>query len=118
MPVDDGTAVLRVIETRKSLRQAESRSAKSGPSATALCGVPECYIMPAQAKESKSSSRPDYLTLFLPPLNPRFEVGNIVRCTGKIQIDRSGDKYLFSQRLGKHILGVRTITRAGSDRSY
>ncbi|SOV04348.1 uncharacterized protein UDID_02356 [Ustilago sp. UG-2017a] len=94
--VDDGTAVLRVIETRKSLRQAESRLHPAASSAMIPSGVPECYIMPPQSKVSSSAQGLDNHSAapMLAPLNPRFEVADIVQCLGRIQIDRSGDRYL------------------------
>ncbi|SPO23062.1 uncharacterized protein UTRI_01740 [Ustilago trichophora] len=99
--VDDGTSVLRVMETRKSLHQAESRTLQARPDVSAPCGVPECYIMPPQPKALMSSSHLDSGAShsFLPPLHPRFGVADIVRCAGKIQIDRSGDRFLLVQQM-------------------
>lgn len=103
--MDDGTSVLRIIETRKSLRQNQSRPLQAvvgtDSTSTASGGIPECYIMPPQNKASTSAIRLDSQTTkrFLSPMLPRFEVGDIVKCTGKIQIDRSGDRFLFAHRL-------------------
>ncbi|SPO24767.1 uncharacterized protein UTRI_01740_B [Ustilago trichophora] len=99
--VDDGTSVLRVLETRKSLRQSESRPLQTRPNVSNPCGVPECYIMPPQPKGSTSSGRQDSGASysFLPPLHPRFEVADLVRCAGKIQIDRGGDRFLLVQQM-------------------
>uniref|UniRef100_V5EY47 CST complex subunit STN1 n=1 Tax=Kalmanozyma brasiliensis (strain GHG001) TaxID=1365824 RepID=V5EY47_KALBG len=103
--VDDGTSVLRIIETRKSLRQNRSHPLQAatgtGATSTASGGIPECYTMPPQSRASTSASRLDSQTAnrFLAPMLPRFEVGDIVKCTGKIQIDRSGDRFLFAHRL-------------------
>ena len=101
--VDDGTSVLRVVETRKSLRQAESRSAQAGSKTTVPSGVPECYIMPPQPKASTSANYMDSAasSSFLPPLKPRFKIADTVSCIGKVHIDRSGDRYLLVQQTGK-----------------
>lgn len=101
--IDDGTDVVRAIETRKSLRQAESRTLQAGPSTTAPCGVPECYIMPPQPKASSGTSSTYYM---LPPLNPRFRVADIVKCTGKVQLDRDGDRFIFAKSICKYAVAL------------
>lgn len=103
--VDDGTSVLRVVESRKALRQTQSRSVQTGTSSNAATpgGIPDCYLMPPQNKASTSANRLDSTatTTFLAPMVPRFEVGDIVKCIGKIQVDRSDDRFLFAQQIGK-----------------
>ncbi|SNX83311.1 uncharacterized protein MEPE_02018 [Melanopsichium pennsylvanicum] len=90
--VDDGTSMLRIMETRKSLQQTQFRILQIGSSASTVCGVPECYIMPSEPKAFTSAR-------FQPPLNQRFEVADIVKCTGKVQIDREGKRFLLAQQM-------------------
>ncbi len=97
--------MLRVIESRKALRQNQSRSVTTGATSTSPTpsGVPDCYLMPPQNKASTSTIRLDSkaTTTFLAPMVPRFQLGDIVKCTGKIQVDRSDDRFLFAQQIGK-----------------
>ncbi|KAJ1028709.1 hypothetical protein NDA16_001875 [Ustilago loliicola] len=119
--VDDGTSVLRVIETRKSLRKAESRLLPAGASAAVACGIPECYIMPPQIKASASAQRFDSISSapMLAPLSPRFEVADIVKCVGRIQIDRSGDRYLAAKLMAEHesVFPVKALNESYQSRS-
>ncbi|KAJ9478321.1 hypothetical protein PHBOTO_001907 [Pseudozyma hubeiensis] len=100
--VDDGTSVLRIVETRKSLsRRTKSLANQAGAVATAPSGIPECYIMPPQPQASTSANRLDNSApaVFLPSMIPRFKVAAIIGCAGKIQIDRSGQRYLLADRM-------------------
>lgn len=101
--VDDGTSVLRIIETRKSLREAESRRVPADSNEPKACGIPECYIMPPQVTASSSALRLESLSAapMLAPLHPRFAVADIVKCTGRIQIDRDGNRYLAAKSMGE-----------------
>ncbi|GAC96392.1 hypothetical protein PHSY_003972 [Pseudozyma hubeiensis SY62] len=100
--VDDGTSVLRIVETRKSLsRRTKSLADQAGAVAAASCGIPECYIMPPQPQASTSANRLDNPApaAFLPSMAPRFKVADIIGCAGKIQIDRGGQRYLLADRM-------------------
>lgn len=102
--VDDGTSVLRIVETRKSLsRRTKSLVDQAGAVATAPCGIPDCYIMPPQPQASTSANRLDNSApaVFLPSMVPRFKVADIIGCAGKIHIDRSGQRYLLADRMGE-----------------
>ncbi|SJX61672.1 uncharacterized protein SRS1_12656 [Sporisorium reilianum f. sp. reilianum] len=101
--VDDGTSVLRIVETRKSLRQAGTRSNQAGVTTAAPCGIPDCYIMPPQPQPSVSTSRlaNGATNTYLAPLIPRFKVADVVECIGKVQIDRSGQRFLVAQRMAR-----------------
>lgn len=94
--VDDGTAVLRILQTRE-----KGHKTKSSSTLVFDLGVPDCYIYSRWYKHDRSSIGSAIKTPMLAPLVPAFQVGDIIRCTGKIVSVRQGGCFLRCQHAGK-----------------
>lgn len=59
------------------------------------CGIPACYVLPPPSIASGSAKF---------PVGAHFNVADVVKCTGRIQVDRSGDRFLVVQHIGEFII--------------
>lgn len=95
MPVDDGTAVLRIMQKRNDRRRAKKTS-----SLVDATGIPDCYIYSRWYKHDQSSA-PFARAPMLTAIVPEFQLGDIVRCIGKIVTDKVSGCYMHIHDAGK-----------------